>query len=109
VGPCQHSTARPQVAGGGTASNMDGSCEIDRISSRGRPKMYDPSACKQGEILTTAQCKTLPYYEPFYKISDVDWSFGTTQALGGGGGEEHYLQNRERERETETERSIPWN
>jgi len=25
-GPCQHGMARPQVADGGTASNMEGSC-----------------------------------------------------------------------------------
>jgi len=27
VGPCHHGMACPQVAGGGTASNMEGSCE----------------------------------------------------------------------------------
>ena len=27
VGPCHHGMARPQVADGGTASDMDGSCE----------------------------------------------------------------------------------
>ena len=27
VGPCHHSMARPQVADGGMASNMEGSCE----------------------------------------------------------------------------------
>jgi hypothetical protein len=27
VGPCHHGMARPQVADGGTASNMKGSCE----------------------------------------------------------------------------------
>jgi hypothetical protein len=27
VGPCHHGMARPQVADGGTASNLDGSCE----------------------------------------------------------------------------------
>ena len=27
VGPCHHGMARPQVADGGTASNMEGSCE----------------------------------------------------------------------------------
>ena len=27
VGPCHHGMARPQVADGGTASSMDGSCE----------------------------------------------------------------------------------
>jgi hypothetical protein len=27
VGPCHHGTARPQVADGGTASYMEGSCE----------------------------------------------------------------------------------
>jgi hypothetical protein len=27
VGPCQHGMARPQVADGGTASNMEGSSE----------------------------------------------------------------------------------
>jgi len=27
VGPCQHGMGRPQVADGGMASNMEGSCE----------------------------------------------------------------------------------
>ena len=27
VGPCHHAMARPRVADGGTASNMEGSCE----------------------------------------------------------------------------------
>ena len=27
VGPCHHGMARPQVAGGGMASYMEGSCE----------------------------------------------------------------------------------
>ena len=27
VSPCHHGTARPQVADGGTAFNMEGSCE----------------------------------------------------------------------------------
>ena len=27
VGPCHHVMARPQVADGGTASDMEGSCE----------------------------------------------------------------------------------
>ena len=27
VGPCHHGNARPQVADGGTASDMEGSCE----------------------------------------------------------------------------------
>jgi hypothetical protein len=31
VGPCHHGMARPQVADGGTASNMEGSCEYRYI------------------------------------------------------------------------------
>jgi hypothetical protein len=27
VGPCHHGMARPQLADGGTASDMEGSCE----------------------------------------------------------------------------------
>jgi hypothetical protein len=27
VGPCHHGMVRPQVVGGGTASNMEGHCE----------------------------------------------------------------------------------
>ena len=27
MGPCHHGVGRPQVADGGTASNMEGSCE----------------------------------------------------------------------------------
>ena len=30
VGPCHHGMARPQVADGGTASNMVGSCELNK-------------------------------------------------------------------------------
>jgi len=29
VGPCHHGMARPQVADGGTASNMEGSCKYE--------------------------------------------------------------------------------
>jgi hypothetical protein len=28
VGPCQHGTARTQVADGGTANDMEGSCDL---------------------------------------------------------------------------------
>ena len=28
MGPCHYGTARPQVADGGTASDMEGSCEL---------------------------------------------------------------------------------
>jgi hypothetical protein len=34
VGPCHHGMARPQVADGGTASYMEGSCEYGSLSPR---------------------------------------------------------------------------
>jgi hypothetical protein len=34
VGPCYHGMARPQVADGGTASYMEGSCECESLSPR---------------------------------------------------------------------------
>jgi hypothetical protein len=32
VGPCHHGMARPQVAGGGSASNIKGNCEYIKKS-----------------------------------------------------------------------------
>jgi hypothetical protein len=34
VGPCHHGMAHPQVADGGTASYMEGSCECGSLSSQ---------------------------------------------------------------------------
>jgi hypothetical protein len=31
VGPCHHGMARPQFADGGTASDMEGSCELNAV------------------------------------------------------------------------------
>jgi hypothetical protein len=51
--PCHHGMARPQVADGGTASYMEGSCEKNLISSRGQPTRGGPPAWGVGEVLTT--------------------------------------------------------
>jgi hypothetical protein len=54
VGPCHHGMARPQVADGGTASNMGGGeLRIYRISIRGQPTRGGPPALGLGEGLTT--------------------------------------------------------
>ena len=57
VGPCHHVMARPQVADGGTASDMEGSCEKNLISSCGQPTRGGPPAWGLGEALTTPPCK----------------------------------------------------
>ena len=57
MGSCHHGMARPQVANGGTASNMEGSCEC-----RGQQKRGDSPAWGLGELLT-AQRKNWPCYE----------------------------------------------
>jgi hypothetical protein len=37
MGPCHHGMARPQVADGGTASDMEGSCEkIEKAAADSR-------------------------------------------------------------------------
>jgi hypothetical protein len=51
VGPCHHGMARPQVADGGTASNMEGSCilhEQSQTADKGGPPAWG-----LGEVLTT--------------------------------------------------------
>ena len=49
--PCHHGNACPQVADGGTASNMGGSYEKNRISSLGQPTRGGPPACGLDEVL----------------------------------------------------------
>jgi hypothetical protein len=56
-------------------------------SSRRQPLKGGPPAWRLGEVLTTLLCKTLQFYETLYKTSDLDWSFGTTQAVEGIGWE----------------------
>jgi hypothetical protein len=52
--------AYPQAAEGGTASNMEGSCEyIDR----GKPTRGGPPTCGLGEELTTPHCENWPCYK----------------------------------------------
>jgi hypothetical protein len=46
--------ACPQVADGGTATNMEGSCEY----SRGQPTSEGPPAWGLDEMLTTTHLKT---------------------------------------------------
>ena len=47
MGPCQHGMARPQVADGGTASNMEGSCEYVQ---------YAVADSRQGDVFQLAFC-----------------------------------------------------
>ena len=54
--PCYHGMARRQVADGGTASDMEGSC-------RGQPTRGGPPAWGLGEVLTTP-----PRENPCYEI-----------------------------------------
>jgi hypothetical protein len=49
--------ARPQVADGGTASNMEG--------SRGQPIRGDPPAWGLGEVLTTPHSKNVSCKGPY--------------------------------------------
>jgi len=71
VGPCQHGMARLQVAGGGTASDMEGSCEYFLINSRGQPTSGGPPPWGLGDVLTT----------PYRK--NVSCTNGYTESLGG--------------------------
>ena len=50
--------ARPHVADGGTASNMEG-------SSRGQPTRGGPPAWGLGEVLTTPTRNNISFYEMF--------------------------------------------
>ena len=47
--------AHSRVADGGTASDMEGSCEYIE-SSRGQPTRGGPPAWGLGEVLTTPPC-----------------------------------------------------
>jgi hypothetical protein len=53
LGPCDHGMVRLQVADGGTASNLEGSCEYIE-SSRRQLTLGGPAAGGLGEVLTTA-------------------------------------------------------
>ena len=64
-GSCHHCIARPQVSVGGTASNMEGSCEYIEKSCRGKPTRGDPPAWGLGEVLTNPHRKNVSSYEPF--------------------------------------------
>jgi hypothetical protein len=57
--------ARPQVADGGTASDMEGSCEYIEKSSGWQPTRGGPSAWGLGEVLTTPHRKNVFCYEMF--------------------------------------------
>jgi hypothetical protein len=65
--------ARPQVADGGSASNMEGSSENVGISRREQPTRGGPPAWWLGEVLTTPHCNNVSCYEMFtQKFSDLD-------------------------------------
>jgi hypothetical protein len=72
VGPCRYNMARPQVADGRTACNMEGNCGIYWIISRGHPRSGGPPVWVLGEVLTTPHRKNLSCYGSFKKVSDVE-------------------------------------
>jgi hypothetical protein len=73
---------RPQVADGGTASYMEGSCEyIEQAVADSRQGVVLQLGGGGGEMLTIPHRKNVSYYESFKKASDLDGSFGTIYAM----------------------------
>ena len=62
---CHQGMARPQVADGGTASNMEGGREYIKKNSREQPTRSGPPAWGLAEVLTTPQRRNLSCYESF--------------------------------------------
>jgi len=65
VGPCQHGMARSQVADGGTASNMDGSCEYIELEVADSRQVVVLQLAGLGEVLTVPHPNNLSCYEIF--------------------------------------------
>jgi len=71
---------RPQVADGGTASYVEGSCEyIKQAVADSRQGVV--LQIGGGEMLTIPHRKDVSYYESFKKASDLDRSFGTIYSM----------------------------
>ena len=45
-----------------------------------------PPARRSGEVQTTPHLKNVSCYETFHKASDMEWTFGKTQAVEKGHG-----------------------
>jgi len=58
VGPCHHGKPRPQVAGGGTASNVKASYKYIEQAVADSWQRGGPTVWGLGEVLTTPQRKT---------------------------------------------------
>ena len=61
--PSHNDKTRPQVANGGTASNMEDSCEYTELNSRGQPTKCGPPAWGLGKMLKTPHRKNWLCYE----------------------------------------------
>jgi hypothetical protein len=72
VGHYHHGMARPQVADGGTASNMEGSCKYIELAVADSRQRGDPPASGLGELLKTPQLKNYLCYETRTRASDLD-------------------------------------
>ena len=70
--------ARPQVAGGGTASSMQGTANILNEQSRTADKGWSSSLWGLGEVLTTPRRKNVSSYELFTQ-KDSDMFSGTCE------------------------------
>jgi len=74
--------ARSLAAEGGRVSRHGGELGINGISSGGRPAKGDPQTSLLGDVLTSPHCKKkLTCYETLPKVSELDSSFGRTQAV----------------------------
>jgi len=70
--PVTTGMARPQIADGGTAYNMDGSCEILNKQPRTAERGGSP-AWELGEVLTTSHLRNVSCYGMFtLKSSDLN-------------------------------------
>jgi hypothetical protein len=77
VSPCHHGMARPQVAGGGTASNTDSSCEYIEYAVADSRQWVVPGL-EVGRGAKTPHRKIWPCYETDAFPSDLDSPFVTT-------------------------------
>jgi hypothetical protein len=76
-----HSRERSPAAEGGRVSRHGEELEMNRIRSPKQPARGDPPARVLGEVLTSPHCKKLNVLEALHKVSELDRSCGTTQAV----------------------------
>jgi hypothetical protein len=81
VGSCHHSRSRSSAAEGGRVSIPGEELGMNRIRSRGQPARGDPPAGVLGEVLTSPHCKKRNVLEALHKVSELDRSCGTKQAV----------------------------